>query len=205
MARTEEVTQRSRWVALAVSLCMPALTTGCSFAMDVAPHDPSQRTVEAASQCTSSFAAPVADSVSAAIGAVNTAIALSATDEVRIYGIPMKRSAGLALGVTQLAAFGIAATYGFIQGGRCHALRAERHLEEPAKQPVTGVHGSPPPASTAESTSPSYPMNASTDPADAPNAPEPQLPSWSAFRRVELAPPRAPEHTQQSRFASPSP
>ena len=172
-----------------------AAATGCSFAMDIAPSDPSRRTVEAARECTSSVAAPIADSISAAVGAYNTGVSLAATDEVRIYGITAKRSTGLALGVTQLAAFGIAATYGFIQASRCHSLRAERHLDEPTpKPPPTGGHGSPAAnsPSTAESSSAS----------DATLAPE--LPSWSAFRRVELPPPS--QKTQQpSRFGSPSP
>lgn len=199
MGRTEEVTQRGRWVALAISFCALTLVTGCSFAMDVAPSDPSKRTVEAARQCTASFAAPVVDTLSAAVGAYNTAVSANATDGVKVYGISMSRSAGLALGVSQLAAFGIAATYGYIQAGRCHALRVERRLEEPAQQSPTGGHGSQPP-STAEIASPTVATNTSTDPADAPNAPEPQLPSWSAFRRVELEPPHA--QTQPSRFGT---
>jgi hypothetical protein len=178
---------------------MLTVTTGCSFAMNVAPSDPSKRTVEAARECTGSYAAPIADTLSAGVGAFNTAVALSATDEVAIYGISMKRSSGLALGVTQLAAFGLAATYGYIQGSRCHALRAERHLEEPPEPPPTGGHGAP----TANTTDSTNPANASADATDAPGAPAPELPSWSAFRRVELEPPHA--HKQATRFESPPP
>lgn len=205
MRRTEEVTQRGCRAALAVSFGALTLVTGCSFAMDVAPNDPSKRTVEAARNCTSSFAAPVVDTLSAAVGAYNTAVSANATDGVKVYGISMSRSAGLALGVSQLAAFGIAAAYGYIQAGRCHALRVERHLEEPTQQAPTGGHGSQPPstASTADVSSPTVATNTSTDPADAPNAPDPQLPSWSAFRRVELEPPHAP--TQPSRFETQPP
>src|SRR4051812_24978211 len=144
MFRTEGSRRASYRVARVLSVCALTVTTGCSFAMDVAPSDPSKRTVAAARECTASFAAPIVDSISAAVGAYNTGVSLGATDEVAIYGIHMKRGAGLALGVTQLAAFGVAATYGFVQATRCHTLRAERHLDAPAEQPPVGGTGRSP-------------------------------------------------------------
>jgi len=202
------------WELSAVALA----TTGCSLFMHTAPSDPSERVTPAASECTSSVWLPTGDALAAAVGAVNVGISAAADDQVHYYGVTMDKQAGLAIGITQLAVFGAAAAYGYVQASRCLELRREVHLdstpaaaresprEAPEERPTT-TRGGPTTAvagAAAESPPPGAPPTAAA-PAAAPSAETPrELPSWSALRRVPLTATRAP-HTAPARFSGSPP
>lgn len=166
------------WALTAVALG----TTGCSFFMNTAPADPRERTREAAGECTNDPLIPILDTASAAVGAANIAISAGADDQVRYGSITMDKKVGLTLGVTQLVLAGAAATYGYVQLARCHALRREHYLDAPlaqtpAPRPVGNAH--------------TYGVANVDAPATAPVPPPPdgehhELPAWSALRRVPL-------------------
>jgi len=159
---------------LAIALC----SVGCSLGMSTAPSHPSARTEEAARECTSSPHLPILDTLSAGVGAFNVAISAAAEDEVTFYGAAIDKEVGLTLGITQLALFGAGAVYGYVQLGRCHALRKERHL--------TSGEGH----ARRDRNPRSPPLEGGSAVADVPPPAEPpsELPSWSAFRRVHLSP-----------------
>lgn len=181
------------WGVAALALA----TTGCSLGMHTAPSDPSERTHEAARECTSSYLHPIGDVAGAAVGAINIGIAASADDGVSIYGTEASRKVGIGLGITQLALFGAAATYGFIQAGRCNALRHEQHVLTDGEVAALPPPPPPPPADPP----PDTPAGA----ADASGASTTAaLPEWSAFRRVPLGPlPETPGKALPQRFAPP--
>ena len=111
-----------------VQVFLGTLCCGCSFFLVPSPpSDPSYRTQEAADACKTSALIPAGDTAMALVGALNLGIAASAEsdEKVRWYGAELDRGAGMALGVAQLALFGAAATYGFVQLSRCHDLRKE--------------------------------------------------------------------------------
>jgi hypothetical protein len=177
------------WGTAALSL----VASGCSFAMRTAPSDPSERTPEAAQACTSSYLVPALDSVSAAVGGYNIAVSAAADDKVRIYGGEVDKGVGLGLGIAQLAAFGIAATYGYIEATRCNELRHEQRVltdDEVAARPAD-----PPPG-------PGMPP---PPPADVtPEKRAAELPEWSAFRREPLPPTPPPDTRYHApRYAPP--
>ena len=165
--------------------------------MNTAPAAPSERTTPAASECTSSVLLPTGDAIAAAVGAVNIGISASADDQVRYYGVTMDKQAGLAIGITQLAVFGAAAAYGYVQASRCNALRREVHLES-----------EPPAAREAPRKGPEQPAPTTSGASPAEAAPvaeaHRELPSWSALRRVPLTATKAPP-TAPSRFSGSSP
>jgi hypothetical protein len=107
---------------------LAALCCGCSFFMVPSPpSDPSERTQEAADECNANALAPAGDALVAAVGALNLGIAASANsdEKIRWYTAELDPGTGMALGAAQLALFGAAATYGFIQLSRCYELRRE--------------------------------------------------------------------------------
>ncbi|HWP06870.1 MAG TPA: hypothetical protein VNN72_14050, partial [Polyangiaceae bacterium] len=81
------------WKVLPLALA----TTGCSFFMNTAPSDPSERTVTAAMECTNSSYLPIGDSFAAAVSGINIAIASAANegDELLYYGGTINKKAGV--------------------------------------------------------------------------------------------------------------
>jgi hypothetical protein len=182
------------WGLLAIGV----VVTGCSFGMNVAPSDPSKRTHEAARKCTDGVFLPVADSLVAAVGVYNISVSAAAQDKVTMYGVPVDKTAGLTLGITQLVVFGAAATYGYIQAARCTGLQRELHraadLEAEAQAKPTAAANQPleaAPGSADDHDAAEGPpaRSAANVPSAGSAPPERQLPSWSAFRRMPM--PRA--------------
>jgi hypothetical protein len=177
---------------------LAVVTSGCSFAMNTAPSDPSDRTSEAARECTSSYLKPAMDMLGAGVGGINIGISALADDKVKIYGIEVDKGVGLGLGIGQLALFGAAATYGFIQAGRCNALRHEQNVEtdgeaiERAQSPSPAAANPPSGVIKDPTRSPPGDMTQSSD----------TLPEWSAFRRVPLGP-MPPPRELPHRFTPP--
>ena len=172
-------------------------TGGCSFGMNVAPSEPSQRTRQAARECSASILAPLGDTLGAGVGAYNMGISLAARNEVTIYTAPVDKGVGLALGISQLALYGAAATYGYIQAGRCNSLRAETHMNGGAEQVVSLPGRSrTSPTAAAASRARGDALGSEHDPGTSTQAAsgsvEATLPAWSAFRRVPLKPTPAP-------------
>jgi hypothetical protein len=136
---------------------------GCSFVfVPPPPSDPMERTREAASRCTTSVLHPVLDSVAAGVGALNFGIAADASPgKVAWYSIEMDAKKGMALGATQLALYGAAAVYGFVQTSRCSDLRDEVRgkPEGPTWSPALAPPRAAPPIPTTEP-SPSPTMTA---------------------------------------------
>lgn len=77
-------------------------TTGCSFFMDTVPSDPSQRTLEEASECTRSAWLPALDTLNAGVGAINIGIAASTDEGVTYYGGGISKETGMVIGVSEL-------------------------------------------------------------------------------------------------------
>jgi hypothetical protein len=123
---------------------------GCSFVLvSGPPSEPTERTPDAASRCTSSVLHPVLDTVGAGIGALNIGIAADASPgKVSWYGVEMDADTGMGLGIAQLGVYGAAAVYGYIQTARCRSLRdeLERAPDEPTWSPATRNQHSPEPA-----------------------------------------------------------
>jgi hypothetical protein len=155
-----------------VLLIVTTALGGCSFSMNVAPSEPSERTRQAARNCTSSVLYAVGDSLSAGVGLVNIGISASADRKVLIYGAETDKDVGLALGITQLALFGGAAVYGYVQSARCGALRAEQNIDGEERRSEAAGRGAVvlPRRGAEKQPEPSF-------------AGEDNLPSWSAFRR----------------------
>jgi hypothetical protein len=135
------------------------------------------------------------DGFGAAVGGYNIGISASADDKVKIYGIEVDKGVGLGLGITQLALYGIATTYGVIQAGRCNTLRHEQNMQTDAE-----AQARPPPPPPEDFKTPSAMIG------DAPAATThgaqdtAALPEWSAFRRVPLTRAPAASTTIPSRF-----
>ena len=166
---------------------------GCSFVFVPAPpSDPSERTREAASRCTTSVLHPVLDSVGAGIGAINIGIAADASPgDVSWYGIEMDAEKGMGLGVTQLVVFGAAAAYGFIQISRCDTLREETRgmPQGPTWSPVLSSEPVAPPPAPPPSVYAPAPSPSAQAPPPAPQ-PQPQPPPTPTASPD--APPAAP-------------
>jgi hypothetical protein len=185
------------WGLVALGL----VTSGCSFGMNVAPADPSRRTHEAARRCTDSYLLPIVDTLGAGLGAYNVGVSTAADDKVKLYGVDVDKKVGLALGVTQLIAFGAAATYGYVQATRCNSLRHEQHLEVDPQAPAPAAPGAsaqakpgasaPPPVEAAPGTADDHDATDQPAPAASGGPPQHELPSWSAFRRMPLPAPSA--------------
>jgi hypothetical protein len=170
-------------------LAVGLVVTGCSFGMNVAPSDPSKRTTKAARDCTDSVLFPIGDTLAAGVGAYNVGVSVAAHDKVTIYGAPVDKSVGLALGISQLVAFGAAATYGYIQVARCNSLKHEQHVVDDADAQTESKPTAPPPppVEAAPGTSDDHDATeALPAPAGSNAPPEQQLPSWSAFRRMPM-------------------
>lgn len=200
---------------LILLVSVSAGATGCSFSMQTAPSDPARRTRQAARSCTWDVSYPVVDTISTAVGVYNIGISRAARDRVSIYTVETSKKAGLALGITQAAVFGVGAIYGYVQAARCSELRRETRLDaRPGDWAFTrrvrakrsAGDSSTPGESTARAGSapgseddrPHGPAPGSED--DRPHGPAPGtedagstgLPSWSAFRRYPLAPENPP-------------
>jgi hypothetical protein len=121
--------------------CLVAIATtalpGCSLLFTSAP--PSGVEPGAEVRCTSSIAAPIADTALAGLQGVRTGLAL-ASDESRYEGAVITRDTDIALGVSLTALHGVSAAYGYIVTGRCRQLRAGR------RDPPAQVIQEPPPA-----------------------------------------------------------
>lgn len=117
-----------------------SLALGCSFAMPVAPSDPSHRTAEAAQRCTVSYADPAFDLGGVVLSSANLAVALGAKDRVLLDAVlPMSKTAGAALASSQLALYSAAAVYGLVQVARCTELRKEQPVDAPVRGPFAGA------------------------------------------------------------------
>lgn len=164
--------------------------------MNTAPSDPSERVTVAASECTNTAYLPAGDALAAAVGGINIGISAAAEDEVRYYGVTMDKGVGLAIGITQLAVFGAAATYGFIQLNRCNQLRREVHLDSPPEpeRPATPPPASSPAAAIADAPAPASEGTAPAAP------PQHELPSWSALRRFPMTAKPSPSTASPSRY-----
>jgi hypothetical protein len=154
-------------------------SAGCSFVLvSGPPSEPTERTPDAASRCTSSVLHPVLDTVGAGIGALNIGIAADASPgKVSWYGVEMDADTGMGLGIAQLGVYGAAAVYGYIQTARCRSLREElKHApDEPTWSPATRSEPSPAPAmppgeSTGAAPTPTAAPAPSSPPALAPTA-----------------------------------
>jgi hypothetical protein len=107
--------------------------SGCSFAaIPSPPSDPTERTREAANECTASNTFPILDSVGALVGAVQIGIGASMAEGERTSAFDMTSGTAIAVGVTELALFGAGAIYGYTQVARCKTLRREVEQTEGA-------------------------------------------------------------------------
>ena len=196
------------WVSRLGIAVLAVATNGCSFLMlHGAPSDPGQRTTEAARECTSGIAAPLADTGFALLGGMNLALSAASDNGGVVYGFPVKKKqVGVAIGVAQLVVFGTSAAYGFVQTTRCRKLEEQEELQrelvarpkstpgQPAPRPA--VSGAP--AATVGADSAAATNGDATVPvASAPKPPAPapastELPAWSAFRRLPLGETPAP-------------
>jgi hypothetical protein len=179
---------RRVFAPVVVAACLPCL--GCSFGfVSGPPSDPSEEQYADSSRCTTSVLIPVLDTASAAVGAINIGIAANASPgEVTWYGVEMESETGVALGITQLAAFGAGAVYGFIQTSRCRAhLDAERNTPDEPKWSPEVAPGSPPPRSEVSPVPP--PSNVAPAPTQtAPSSP----PAASSSPPTTSTPPASP-------------
>jgi hypothetical protein len=155
-----------------VLLIVTTALGGCSFTMNVAPSDPSERTRQAARECTSSVYYPALDTLAAAVGAANIVISATADRKVLIYGAETDKDVGLGLGITQLVLYGGAAAYGYLQLARCSTLRSEQNIDGDERRSEAAGRGGVvlPRRGAEEQPEPSF-------------GGEDSLPSWSAFRR----------------------
>jgi hypothetical protein len=83
--------------------------------------------------------APISDTIGAAIGGVNMAIAASTKsyEDLRYVGIKVDKSVGFwGLGVVPLVLFGAGAVYGYVQCARCDALLREQGLDTQGEKVV---------------------------------------------------------------------
>lgn len=88
--------------------------------------------------------------------------------------------------------YGLGATYGYVQVARCSALRRETERDDADDSPGSSSNGNTPPRNQAtasasrapgsEDDPPQGPAPGTEDAAPA----NPELPSWSAFRRYPL-------------------
>jgi hypothetical protein len=106
--------------------------------MRTAPSDPAERTRNAALSCTSDAYFPFLDTISAGVGVYNIGVSLAARDRVSIYGVERSKKAGLALGITQAALFGLGATYGYVQLARCSELSRGKGIDPTRGTVVNG-------------------------------------------------------------------
>ena len=112
--------------------------SGCSFAaIPSPPSDPSERTREAASECTATNLVPILDSFGALTGAVQIGIAASMDEGDRTSVFEMTSGTAMAVGITELAVFGAGAIYGFTQVARCKTLQREvERTQGPTETPA---------------------------------------------------------------------
>ncbi|HYQ45368.1 MAG TPA: hypothetical protein VER11_25455 [Polyangiaceae bacterium] len=120
---------------------------GCSFLFTTAPKHAEPPPAEyVPSECTSSKAAPVVDTVIAGLEGIRTGYALSA-DQSAYEKAPISRGADIAFGLGFLALFTASAIYGYSITGQCarsqHGVRAER-AKEPEESEAVEPNDSPP-------------------------------------------------------------
>ena len=132
--------ERSRTLGAAVaSLACLALVPGCSWFFVKAP--PAQRAPAQPVACTSGKAAPVIDSVVAALQVVRVGYAIGQSD-ADYKNFPISRNVDIGLGVGLTALFAASAAYGFSATSTCAAVERVAQAEPPAPAPPA-VPGAP--------------------------------------------------------------
>jgi hypothetical protein len=152
----------NRLVCGALILSLVGGLPGCSFLFTTAPK--SEPTYGGAaseyqsSNCTTSKAAPIVDTVIAGLEGVRTGLALAA-DKGDYENAPISKEADIAFGLGFLALFGASAIYGFVVTDKCsklhhHGVVVEQHRADEDRE--TGDPNDLPPRAPAPARSPVY-------------------------------------------------
>lgn len=118
----------------ALILGVAALLPGCSFLFTTAPKHAEPSAQFESNKCTTSKAAPIADTLIAGLEGARIGIALSA-DQSTYDNAPISRTADVGLGVGFLALFAASAVYGYYVTGECSARRSKGVIVDTRKDP----------------------------------------------------------------------
>jgi len=133
-------------VCSVVMMSLVGALPGCSFLFTTAPktvpaHAESVSEYEP-SNCTTSKAAPIVDTVIAGLEGVRTGIALAADKSV-YANAPISREADIAFGLGFLALFTASAIYGFSVTGACSNLHHHEQVVERPRESEDHETGDP--------------------------------------------------------------
>jgi hypothetical protein len=126
----------------ALVLGVAGFLPGCSFLFTTAPRHPEPSAQFDSNKCTTSKAAPIADTLIAGLEVARTGFALSA-DNSTYDRAPISRAADVGLGVGFVALFGASAIYGYYVTGACSARRQGVVVVEHQKEPEDREPGDP--------------------------------------------------------------